>query len=73
MVRTYYTCILRLLASFLSFAAGGFGGGGGGGDWRLLIFDFIFPRRGCGALAVAARGATSKSFAAAALMRPCAS
>jgi hypothetical protein len=25
-----------LLASFLSFAAGGFGGGGEGGDWRLL-------------------------------------
>jgi hypothetical protein len=39
-----------LLASFLSFATGGFGGGGGGGDWRLLIFDFIFSRRGFGAL-----------------------
>ena len=33
-------------------------------DWRLLIFDFIFSRRGCGALAFAARGGTSKSFAA---------
>ena len=32
----------RLLASFLSFAAGGRGGGGGEGDWRLLVFDFIF-------------------------------
>ena len=53
-----------LLASFHSFAAGVFGGGGEGGDWRLLIFDFIFSRRGCGALAFAARGATPKSFAA---------
>ena len=56
------TC--RLLASFLSFAAGGFGGGGEGGDWRLLVFDFIFSRRGCGALAFVARGATPESFAA---------
>ena len=38
------TC--RLLASFLSFAAGGLGGGGVGGGWRLLISDFIFSRRG---------------------------
>ena len=53
-----------LLASFLSFAAGVFGGGGEGGDWRLLVFDFIFSRRGCGALAFAARGATLESFAA---------
>eukprot|EP01046_Picozoa_sp_COSAG06_P004045 COSAG06_NODE_164_length_21596_cov_37.740500_19_plen_92_part_00 len=28
-----------------------------------VISDFIFSRRGCGALAFAARGATSKSFA----------
>eukprot|EP01046_Picozoa_sp_COSAG06_P007166 COSAG06_NODE_347_length_17007_cov_379.165306_2_plen_241_part_00 len=53
-----------LLASFLSFAAGGLGGGGEGGDWRLPISDIIFSRRGCGALAFASRGATSKSFAA---------
>ena len=53
-----------LLASFLSFAAGGLGGGGVDGGWRLLISDFIFSRRGCGALAFASRGAASKSFAA---------
>ena len=31
---------------------------------QYLVFDFIFSRRGCGALAFAARGATPKSFAA---------
>ena len=30
----------------------------------VLSTDFIFSRRGCGALAFASRGATSKSFAA---------
>ena len=32
--------------------------------WWLLVFDFIFSRRGCGALAFVARGATPESFAA---------
>ena len=53
-----------LLASFLSFAADGFDGGGERGVWWLLVFDFIFSRRGCGALAFVARGATPESFAA---------
>ena len=53
-----------LLASFLSFAADGFEGGGERGVWWLLVFDFIFSRRGCGALAFVARGATPESFAA---------
>ena len=34
------------------------------GTFWLLVFDFIFSRRGCGALAFVARGAAPESFAA---------
>ena len=62
-----------LLASFLSFAAGGFGGGGEGGDWRLLIFDLFSLDVAVGLWPLLREGLRSSRLRPGALTRPCAS